>query len=1202
MKTSFLVFLFTLMAVFLLGNLVEKQEFEHTQPDGSKLTLYVSGDEYYHRVHDAKGFTVLQHPVTGFACYAVPEGGSIVASDYPVGSVDPESLGITPGLTIDLTNAREASRLNQRNRDAGNRASPTGTINNILAFIRFHDQTEFPTSSNWASYNNIFNQTGAASLKDYYTTVSNSQLTINSNLYPAANGSGYVVSIQVSHDRGYYSPYNATTNPIGYQNNAQKSSRHSAWITEMIGLLNPYVPDGMDLDSDDDGIVDALTFIIRGSTDDWGDLLWPAHWTWGGSLGTMNGSSVTHYVLDFQGGIGLSVVCHEMGHMIGAPDLYHYYDAPMGSIPPWNSISPAYQWCLMDNDNAQQWLTYMKWKYGTWFASIPTITPTSTPTTYTLTAVDQSPYSCYKIQSLDPNQYYVLEYRRQSGLYDVHVPGSGLIITRVNAGGINGNSQGPPDEVYVYRPGGDVDSNGTPANAFYSSQSGRTEINNYTDPKPWTWVDTSTTNDGNLVIFDVGASGGTTITFKVRNEPYDVWTGATSSNWSVASNWSTGVPSATSDVIIPSGCARYPTLTAASECQTLQMETSTTLNISTQTLNVYGQMDIAGQLIMNFSAGRLNVSGDLNWLSGSTAQVTNSPEITIQGDMDFRTGSSVQLGGGLVQFTGSTTAYIRCYTAGGVYNLRSNKTSPAYLGISAASSEDLYVYGSLYVYNGSRFASFDENAVRIYGNLTSYLGGTLQMDNGSIRFDGASASSISIQPTDYLYNLTLAKTGTANVNMTGNLIVSGSVNIGGGVLNTNGYNLTLAKNWINAVGADGFIESTGQVILNGTGDQTINSENFNILILNKASGEMIVPSTAQISCQQYDWQAGAYRVDGGWFVVQDLIDNGIYGTITLNSGHIVYNQDVANWIDLRGNLTIHDGNFTVNGGSGPSYWPYIDAASITMDGGTLDFTGSGILVNSTPALTDNISGGVIRTPRDFTINRPDFNPTGGDLELYGSGDAVITSTAGSNIYSLVINKSSSKEQSEHLPVYYDRRGHPIPVTRTNNVTASTDLDLNGSFALIAGTFVAPTLMQVAGNWYNYNGPTMFSEGTGTVEFNGPGHQYCYQSEDFYTLNVNNGAALRLNHATTTVTCVNYDWTAGGIDVLAGTFTAGDLVDNGICGGFWNNTGGVINLHQDNGAYPDLNGYLYNYGGTYNIYGGNGGCYWSYAANAGITMT
>ena len=56
---------------------------------------------------------------------------------------------------------------------------------------------------------------GANSLVNFYKEASYNKLTISTTLYPLPPGST-VVSFQDIQPRGYYQPYNASTNPIGY--------------------------------------------------------------------------------------------------------------------------------------------------------------------------------------------------------------------------------------------------------------------------------------------------------------------------------------------------------------------------------------------------------------------------------------------------------------------------------------------------------------------------------------------------------------------------------------------------------------------------------------------------------------------------------------------------------------------------------------------------------------------------------------------------------------------------------------------------------------------------------------------------------------------------------------------------------------------------------------------------------------------------
>ena len=37
-----------------------------TQPDGTELHCFASGDEYFNYLHDKDGYTIMQHPETGY--------------------------------------------------------------------------------------------------------------------------------------------------------------------------------------------------------------------------------------------------------------------------------------------------------------------------------------------------------------------------------------------------------------------------------------------------------------------------------------------------------------------------------------------------------------------------------------------------------------------------------------------------------------------------------------------------------------------------------------------------------------------------------------------------------------------------------------------------------------------------------------------------------------------------------------------------------------------------------------------------------------------------------------------------------------------------------------------------------------------------------------------------------------------------------
>lgn len=71
-----------------------------TQPDGSQLTLYASGDEFYHWVHDKDGYTVLQGE-DGYCYYAEKNDmGELVPSPFLVGKTSITDTELKPWLKI----------------------------------------------------------------------------------------------------------------------------------------------------------------------------------------------------------------------------------------------------------------------------------------------------------------------------------------------------------------------------------------------------------------------------------------------------------------------------------------------------------------------------------------------------------------------------------------------------------------------------------------------------------------------------------------------------------------------------------------------------------------------------------------------------------------------------------------------------------------------------------------------------------------------------------------------------------------------------------------------------------------------------------------------------------------------------------------------------------------------------------------------
>jgi M6 family metalloprotease-like protein len=478
---------------------VENQPYQITQPDGTVIDCFVSGDEFFNWLHDADGYTIIQSE-DGYFYYAVSDKGRIVPSEYRVETVNPESAGLTKWVKIPKEEYLRRKMEFEVADNRSNRSPHQGTMNNLVIYIKFSDDTEFTTIRQ--TFDNTFNQATGSSVKNFYNEVSYNMLDLSSTHYPECAMTTNL-SYTDSHPRSYFEPYNATTNPNGYNGETQRRLREHALLRDAVNWINANspVPASLNIDGDNDGLVDNISFIIRGGNGAWASLLWAHRWVLYTYDVFINGKQVWDYTFQPESQVSVGILCHELFHALGAPDLYHYNDGGL-------NISPVSVWDLMGSGSSHMG-TYMKWKYSnsTWISSIPEIT---TSGTYTLNPITSSTNNCYKIASpFSSSEFFVVEYRQNIGTYESTLPGSGLLVYRIDPA-YNGNASGPPDEVYLYRPNGTTTINGSPSSAHFSQQSGRTAINDATNPSSFLQNGSA----GGLNIHSV-TSAGSTITFSV---------------------------------------------------------------------------------------------------------------------------------------------------------------------------------------------------------------------------------------------------------------------------------------------------------------------------------------------------------------------------------------------------------------------------------------------------------------------------------------------------------------------------------------------------------------------------------------------------------------------------------------------------------------------------------------------------------------
>jgi M6 family metalloprotease-like protein len=497
----------TLMAAFLLAvGLLAAAPLVNTpvtvyQPDGRELNILASGDEFHNWLHDSNDYTIVQDDA-GYYVYARQEGENVAPTQFVVGKDDPLQRGIQPGINLSERLIREKYERQANLRDYSNAKSPhIGPFNNLVVFIKFADDPDF--SSPITVYDEMFNSPDDNSMKRYFNEASYDLLDLDSTFYPPPDGNTIVCYTDI-YTRNYYKVY-SPSNPKGYANDSERTQREHNLLLRAVNHIEPMVPTDLVIDGDDDGYVDNTCFIIQGSPEGWADLLWPHRWVLYSVNALIHGKRVWDFNFQLESSAlssGASVLSHEMFHSLSAPDLYRYVDT---------IINPVGRWDLMaSNTNPPQHMSvWMKYRYGQWIDSVPDIT---TSGTYSLQPVaTSSTNNIYRVSSWQSNEYYILEYRKPSDNYDHTLPGTGLLVYRLDTRE-EGNAQGPPDELYIYRPNADnTTSNGTLNMANFSQQEGRTELSEATSPNGFL----GNNAPGGLNLYDIGYAGDS-ISFKVK--------------------------------------------------------------------------------------------------------------------------------------------------------------------------------------------------------------------------------------------------------------------------------------------------------------------------------------------------------------------------------------------------------------------------------------------------------------------------------------------------------------------------------------------------------------------------------------------------------------------------------------------------------------------------------------------------------------
>jgi len=492
MKDKFLILAILFVPVRLLFAVpAVPLAVEKVQPDGTKISVYLKGDEKVNWMESADGYTLMYDSLK-YVVYAKTDGqGNLMPSNIRFGSIAMPDTTITKGLRYSEAQRNTLMQIWEMTEDANIQQGETrGNVKLLCILAAFSNRALVKTQ---AEFNNLMNQVGYSaggakgSVKDYYLE----------NSYGLMNLQVTVVGPVTVSQSVYY--YSKDADPTG--------QRYRTFANEVVNLADPLVDYSQFATN---GEVEFFHIIFAGYGNEAignNQQIHSHQWILPSTV-IKDGVRLLNYSCspELRGNSGsnitnIGVISHEMGHGFGSPD---YYDVSSNSSSSIDFIG-AGNWCLMANGSWNGGSTlntmgcqpahinpYQKIKFG-W------ITPQTLSAGNSVKNMSSSANNSvvYKIIANANGEHYLLE-NRQQVKFDASLPGHGLLIWHIAA---NVASYAPNDNhpLQVYpvcassttaiptnTPSsyGSINSTGCP----FPGTSGKTIFTDNSTPQAFTWT------------------------------------------------------------------------------------------------------------------------------------------------------------------------------------------------------------------------------------------------------------------------------------------------------------------------------------------------------------------------------------------------------------------------------------------------------------------------------------------------------------------------------------------------------------------------------------------------------------------------------------------------------------------------------------------------------------------------------------------
>ncbi|MBD5171206.1 MAG: M6 family metalloprotease domain-containing protein [Bacteroidales bacterium] len=514
-KTIALLSLALGLSVPTYGIIANPEPVTVVQPDGSKVTLVLHGDEFYNYTTTTGGYTVAFNHASKAWEYAqlAPDGTLVPAGETASDLVVPRS-GIK-GLKPQLTESR-TSEIKKARKHLKTGQYDYTKFRGLVILVEYED-APFIRSDAREIFNDMINK------PDYEGYMSDNLLP---SLVPCT---GSVRDYYYENSSGLFDPKFDVVGPVKIpysQFYARKSTGAQALVTAALNAADELI-DYKDYDTDKNNRVDMVYFIFSGAGSNFSGnderLIWPHASTVMGL--SLDGVSFERYACSTElygqpaarqlDGIG--TVCHEFSHVLGLPDLYDvdYETGGQAFHPQRWSVMASGSYLNMSKTPCGYSL-FERMALG--FANPKLI---ESPGEYTIKPLNEggTPDGA-RINSAVPNEFFLLEARTKTR-WDAYLPGEGLLVHRVDSTDAsvweNNKVNAKPNHTYLELLRAqpvmstattikDSDSDPFPGSA------GITSLTNATSPSIRSWTMSATP----LILEDITQNENGSISFSVK--------------------------------------------------------------------------------------------------------------------------------------------------------------------------------------------------------------------------------------------------------------------------------------------------------------------------------------------------------------------------------------------------------------------------------------------------------------------------------------------------------------------------------------------------------------------------------------------------------------------------------------------------------------------------------------------------------------